>query len=81
MERKTAPASAAEGPSEAVKLTKMIEHWVRHNQDHARSFREWAEKARGLNKEDVARILEEVAEQSRVQNRKLEDALAVLKNS
>jgi hypothetical protein len=59
----------------------MLEHWVHHNEDHARSFREWAERARSLGQEEVAVILEETAGAAHHQNKRLEDALAILKQA
>jgi hypothetical protein len=27
------------------KLIKLLEHWIRHNQEHAKTYGDWAEKA------------------------------------
>ncbi len=64
--------------SETHKLAKMMEHWVRHNEDHAKSFRDWSDRARAAGHEDVARILEDMAAGAGAQNAKLGEALKLL---
>jgi hypothetical protein len=63
------------------KLTKMVEHWLHHNQDHARSFSDWAERARGLGRTDVAALIEEAARQSLAQNELFQQALDLLNSA
>jgi rubrerythrin len=65
--------------SDQQKLVKMMEHWIHHNQDHAHSYYEWAKRAKDMGWEQVAGILEEVAEQAMMQNRSIEQALALMK--
>ncbi len=62
----------------AEKLTKMISHWLKHNADHASTYRQWAQRARDAGMEDVAEILESVAEESQAINADLERAGKVL---
>ena len=70
-----------ETPSALYKLKKMVEHWVDHNRDHARSFNEWAQRAREMGQQEVAALLGQVAEQSLVQNHALEKALELLQHA
>ncbi|MFP4571971.1 MAG: hypothetical protein ACLFNW_03265 [Desulfobacterales bacterium] len=56
------------------KLEKMVSHWLKHNSDHAETYRRWAQRARDAGLEDVARILESVAEESQAINKDLEKA-------
>ena len=70
-----------ETPSALEKLKKMVEHWVSHNRDHARSFNEWAQRAREMGQQEVATLLDQVAEQSLVQNQALEKALELLQHA
>ncbi|MFP4160233.1 MAG: hypothetical protein ACLFMN_08450 [Desulfobacterales bacterium] len=56
------------------KLEKMVSHWLKHNADHAETYRRWAQRARDAGLEDVARILESVAEESQAINKDLEKA-------
>jgi len=60
------------------KLKKMVQHWLRHNADHAATYRQWAERARRAGMADVAEILDSVAEDSQAVNGDLERAERVL---
>ena len=71
-----------QGPlSEQEKLAKMIEHWIQHNIEHARSYRDWAQRADGLGQAEVASVLSGMAAASTKQNEDLERALSLLRNS
>jgi len=63
------------------KLSKMVEHWLHHNQDHARSFSDWAERARRLGRTDVAALIEDAARQSLAQNELFQKALDALRSA
>ncbi|MCE5333625.1 MAG: hypothetical protein LLG06_03455 [Desulfobacteraceae bacterium] len=54
-------AKPAETLSDEAKLRKMVEHWIGHNEEHARSYREWADRARAAGQEGAGSILEEIA--------------------
>jgi hypothetical protein len=43
------------------KAVKMIEHWIKHNQDHSKTYREWADKLKKENLPDAAALIDEVA--------------------
>ena len=60
------------------KMVKLISHCIKHNQDHALNYRNWAEKAKTNGKDQVAELLEEAAEMSLAVNEKFEAALAGL---
>lgn len=60
------------------KLTKLLSHWIKHNQDHALNYRNWAEKAKTNGRDRVAGLLDEAAEMSLAVNEKFEKALAGL---
>ena len=60
------------------KLKKIISHWVKHNEDHATNYRNWAEKAKANGQEKASEFLEEAAEMSQAVNEKFEAALATL---
>lgn len=45
-----------------AKLRILLPHWIEHNEEHAESFREWAEKARELGLEAVAEQIEVAVE-------------------
>ncbi|GLI35852.1 hypothetical protein [Desulforhabdus amnigena] len=69
---------APESLSQRDKLTKIVSHWIQHNEDHARSYREWAHRAHEMGLGDVHHLLEDVAEQTDLQNRNLEKVLSAL---
>ena len=60
------------------KLLKLLNHWIKHNEDHASNYRNWAEKAKANGKGQTAGLLEEAAELSLAVNEKFEAALATL---
>ncbi|WP_419655664.1 hypothetical protein [Desulfosarcina variabilis] len=52
----TAPLSFAE------KLTKLLDHWIQHNDHHAEDYRKWAQDARQNNQAAIAEQLDAAAE-------------------
>ena len=60
------------------KMAKMLDHWIKHNQDHALNYRNWAEKAKANDQHQAAVLLEEAADMSLSVNQKFEAALAIL---
>ncbi len=52
-------ASEQDSLSEREKLEKLLDHWIKHNNDHIKTYREWSEKAGAENLQDVATLLEE----------------------
>jgi hypothetical protein len=57
------------------KLIKLLEHWIRHNQEHAQTYSDWAEKAAADSKGEVATLLKEAVSLSMDLQRKFEQAL------
>ena len=45
------------------KMIKLLEHWIKHNEDHVRTYRDWAQ------------LLEDVAEMTLLINKKFESAM------
>ena len=60
------------------KIEKMLSHWIKHNEDHASNYRNWAEKAKANGKAKAGLFLEEAADMSLAINEKFEAALAAL---
>ena len=60
------------------KIEKMLSHWIKHNQDHALNYRNWAEKAKANGKANAGMLLEEAAEMSLAINEKFAAALAII---
>jgi propanediol dehydratase small subunit len=44
------------------KLTKLLDHWIQHNDHHAGDYRKWAQDARDNGQPAVAELLESAAE-------------------
>ena len=63
------------------KLEKMVSHWLKHNADHAETYRQWADRARQAGFLEVADILESVAKDSQAINTDLEKAGQVLRDN
>ncbi|MBU2488069.1 MAG: hypothetical protein KKA60_01635 [Proteobacteria bacterium] len=63
------------------KLEKLLDHWVRHNEDHAENYRTWAGRARAEGLDGVAQALEEAARDNVAINEKMEKALGLLRGN
>lgn len=61
------------------KINKLIEHWIKHNDDHASTYREWADRAQAEGLDDVAAAMIAAAEKNIVINREFKQALEMLK--
>jgi hypothetical protein len=61
------------------KLIKLLEHWVKHNHEHAATYKDWAEKAKGKRIPETVSLLEEAADMTLLVSRKFEKALDVIK--
>ena len=57
-----------------VKLAKLISHWIKHNKDHAKTYKEWVKRAEDNGMEETAKVLSEAAELTLLINQKLNDA-------
>jgi hypothetical protein len=62
------------------KMAKLLAHWIHHNGDHAQSYRDWSEKARGSNLDEVAAILDQVAVMTEEITGKFQQALDQVKH-
>ena len=67
-------------PSEKDKLVKMVEHWIHHNEEHVRSYRDWAQRALVLGQEEVRSVLEQIANDTQLQTQSFEKIRSILKN-
>jgi len=47
------------------KLKHLVSHWYEHNDQHARTFEEWAERMRRAGREDLAEELSHLAQSTR----------------
>ena len=63
------------------KAHKLIDHWVKHNDDHAQSYRQWADTFRLNGLESAAALLESAAELTRQINLTLSEASYLVDSS
>ncbi len=59
------------------KMIKLLEHWIKHNEDHAQTYRDWAQK----NKSKAALMLEDAAEMTLSISKKFESAIRFIDES
>ena len=63
------------------KMVKLLEHWMKHNEGHALTYRQWAETAGAQSMGVVATYLEEAAEATLSINRQFEAALKCMRET
>ena len=61
------------------KIHKILHHWLNHNDEHAQTYLDWAEKAKANAMSEVGTLLEEAAEITKEISKKFEEALAQMK--
>ncbi|WP_195946971.1 hypothetical protein [Paraclostridium bifermentans] len=66
-------AAVAENKDEKT-LNILLVHWVNHNESHEEGFREWAEKARAMGKEETAKNIEQAIDYLKKSNEMLLEA-------
>jgi len=59
-------------------MVKLLEHWMKHNEGHAQTYRQWAETAGAQSMPEVALRLKEAAEATLAVNRRFEAALKLV---
>lgn len=64
--------------TDRVKLVKIMDHWIHHNEEHARSYEEWARRAETLGEAEVASLLVDMARDTRRHGEGLQAALKKL---
>ncbi len=60
------------------KLKKLLDHWIKHNQDHAGTYSLWAGRAREEGLPEVADVLDAAAGSNVELNTQLAEALKKL---
>lgn len=51
--------------TELEKLKHLLEHWIEHNDEHVKTYTDWAGKADSLGEKELAGILRSIAEESK----------------
>lgn len=60
------------------KMIKLLEHWIKHNDDHAQTYRDWAQKAKEKKKIKAALMLEDAAEMTLSISKKFESTIKLI---
>jgi len=63
---------------EIEKLKRLLPHWMEHNDDHAESYRKWAERIGSSGNEELSGILDKLYHETRKLNELLEKALKIV---
>lgn len=61
------------------RMIKLLEHWQKHNNDHAQTYMDWTEKAKANDLPQIAELLQEVNDLTLDINDRLKKAVAYLK--
>ena len=64
--------------SEREKLGKLLEYWIKHNEEHFKTYLEWSKKADSNSLEDVVGLLKEASEITMSINELFEKAIKKL---
>ncbi|MFO7971613.1 MAG: hypothetical protein R6U27_09225 [Desulfobacterales bacterium] len=62
------------------KMIKLLEYWIKHNDDHAETYRDWAKKAKEKNMDKAGVLLEEAAEMTLMISKKFEEAVHIIRS-
>ncbi len=62
----------------AEKLEKLLDHWIKHNEEHATTYLLWADRAKEEGLAEIESLLVEAAEKTNVISKKFEAAFARL---
>ncbi len=57
------------------KLSKLLKHWLKHNESHAETYRDWAIKAKKNEMPEAGALIDAAADLTRLINGKFEKAL------
>jgi hypothetical protein len=60
------------------KLKKLLPHWMKHNDEHTKTHKDWAEKMSSLGKEELSEALKAIQQESQKLRELFEEALRVV---
>ncbi|MDI6800711.1 MAG: hypothetical protein QMD01_01445 [Thermodesulfovibrionales bacterium] len=66
--------------NELEKLKHLLHHWKEHNDEHAETYKQWAEKASALGNKELADILETIRLKTKEMNGLFEEAIKRIEN-
>jgi ABC-type cobalamin/Fe3+-siderophores transport system ATPase subunit len=61
------------------KLNHLLEHWAEHNEEHAKTYLEWAGKADSLDKKELAGLLKKIADDTKAIDSLFKKAMEICK--
>ncbi len=61
------------------KLAKLLDHWLKHNEDHSETYSDWAKKAKEAGLERAASLIENAADMTLEINKQFMAAIDSLK--
>ena len=64
--------------TELDKLKHLLHHWKEHNDEHAETYRQWAEKASSLGNEELSKVLDKLYHETKKMNGLFEEAEKVI---
>ena len=62
------------------KLIKLLKHWLRHNESHAETYKDWAIKAKENEIQEAGALIDDAADMTRLINKKFEKAIHFIKH-
>lgn len=62
------------------KLRHLIEHWSEHNEEHVKTYLEWAARAEELGSPDMAEVLRRIAAETEKLSELFKKGAQTLKN-
>lgn len=60
-------------------MIKLLKHWIKHNGDHAATYRDWAQKAKQKGRDETASLLEDAAAMTEKTGKLFEQAVESVK--
>ncbi len=57
------------------KLKKLLPHWMEHNDEHAKTYRDWSERMSSLGKRELSEALMAIHQESQKLRTLFEEAL------
>ena len=60
------------------KLKTLLPHWMKHNDEHAKTYKDWAEKMSSLGKKELSEVLEVIHQESEILRGHFQEAQRVV---
>ncbi len=65
---------------ELDKLRHLLEHWIEHNEEHVKTYLQWAERADAHKQEELAEVLRQIASETKKLEELFKKAKGVMVN-